>query len=171
MGGDGSLVGRSITVVPNGNGIAMVAYHPQPISSHLTPRMDEIFNEQTPLVTKQNAELKGIWSFLRVIVLVVLCIGSIALMVTLAVQKTADGRSHFPFSSYPMHSDTDDIPSSSLRQPGDCLGPPYLYVSLHDKFGNILKYSRDGCLMDDAVLLMSEAYTKSAISDVEFRLA
>ena len=119
---DGSLVGRSVTVLPNANNtnasgaVVMVAYHPQPTSyheltprSHLTPLFDEFHNEQTPLVTKQNAELKGIWSFLRVIVLVVLCIGSLALMVTLAIQKTADGRSHFPFPSYPMHSDTGTV--------------------------------------------------------------
>ena len=177
---DGSLVGRSVSVVPNVNGntasVVMVAYHPQPMSyteltprSHLTPIFDEIYNEQTPLM-KQNSELKGIWSFLRVIVLVVLCIGSIALMATLALQKTADGRSHFPFPSYPMHSDTDDTaPAASLKKPGDCLGPPYIYVTLHDKIQNVLKYSRDGCLMDDAVLLMSEAYTKSAVVDVGFR--
>jgi len=29
---------------------------------------------------------------------------------------------------------------------------PYLYVTLHDTIGNVLKYSLDGCLVDDRVL-------------------
>ena len=48
-----------------------------------------------------------------------------------------------------------------------CLGAPYLYVTLHDKTANVLKYSRDGCLLSDNVLMMDEAY--KSIFDVEFR--
>lgn len=33
-----------------------------------------------------------------------------------------------------------------------CLGSPYLYVTLHDKVKNVLKYSRDGCLLSSEVL-------------------
>lgn len=53
------------------------------------------------------------------------------------------------------------------NSPRTCLGPPFIYVSVHDKVSNILKYSRNGCLVDDSVLIMSEAYEK--ISHVEFR--
>ena len=53
-------------------------------------------------------------------------------------------------------------------QPLTCLGPPYIYVTLHSG-QNVLKYSRNGCLVDDNVLIMSEAYEK--IANVEFRLA
>ena len=49
----------------------------------------------------------------------------------------------------------------------DCLGAPYLYVTLHDKTANVLKFSRDGCLLSDNVLLMDEAY--KSVFDVEFR--
>ena len=48
-----------------------------------------------------------------------------------------------------------------------CLGAPYLYVTLHDKTANVLKYSRDGCLLSDNVLMMDEAY--KSLFDVEFR--
>lgn len=33
----------------------------------------------------------------------------------------------------------------------NCLGAPYIYITLHDA-SNIYKYSRDGCLLDDNVL-------------------
>lgn len=49
----------------------------------------------------------------------------------------------------------------------DCLGAPYLYVTVHDMTANVLKYSRDGCLLSDNVLLMDEAY--KSVFDVEFR--
>lgn len=39
------------------------------------------------------------------------------------------------------------------------LEPPFLYVSLHD-YDNILKYSRDGCLLDHKVLLDMPASNK-----------
>ena len=35
----------------------------------------------------------------------------------------------------------------------ECLGAPYLYITLHQGNGNVLKYSRNGCLLDDAVLV------------------
>jgi hypothetical protein len=33
-----------------------------------------------------------------------------------------------------------------------CLGPPYLYATTHHEISNILKYSRDGCLLSSEVL-------------------
>eukprot|EP01041_Mallomonas_annulata_P003707 gene3707-7371_t len=34
----------------------------------------------------------------------------------------------------------------------DCMGAPYLYVTVHDMIHNVLKYSRDGCLLESNVL-------------------
>ena len=69
-----------------------------------------------------------------------------------------------------MTSADDDGQSRAIDQLQDlseCLGAPYLYVTLHDKTANVLKYSRDGCLLSDNVLLMDEAY--KSVFDVEFR--
>lgn len=38
-----------------------------------------------------------------------------------------------------------------LQGQSNCLGAPYIYITLHDA-ANIYKYSRDGCLLDDDVL-------------------
>jgi hypothetical protein len=46
------------------------------------------------------------------------------------------------------------------------LGAPYLYVTEHDRTANVLKYSRDGCLLSTNVLLMDEIYNSNS---VEFR--
>ena len=43
----------------------------------------------------------------------------------------------------------------------------FLYFILLFKVQNVLKYSRNGCLVDDNVLIMSEAYEK--LNEVEFR--
>ena len=67
-------------------------------------------------------------------------------------------------------SGDDDMkigPIDELRSRSDCLGAPFLYVTVHDKTANIFKYSRDGCLLSDNVLLMDEAY--KSVFDVEFR--
>ena len=69
-----------------------------------------------------------------------------------------------------MTSTDDDRQARTIDQLQDlskCLGAPYLYVTLHDKTANVLKYSRDGCLLSDNVLLMDEAY--KSVFDVEFR--
>jgi hypothetical protein len=55
----------------------------------------------------------------------------------------------------------------ATRDQSGCLGAPYLYVTVHDMTANVLKYSRDGCLLSDNVLLMDEAY--KSVFDVEFR--
>lgn len=34
-----------------------------------------------------------------------------------------------------------------------CLDPPFIYVSTHHEVGNLLKYTRDGCLLMDDVLI------------------
>jgi DNA-binding beta-propeller fold protein YncE len=46
---------------------------------------------------------------------------------------------------------TTDSTTSDRRQLDGCMGPPYIYMTLHDA-NNIYKYSRDGCLLDDQVL-------------------
>jgi hypothetical protein len=51
----------------------------------------------------------------------------------------------------------------------DCLGPPYLYISLHHEVPNILKYSRDGCLLSETVLKGGHIDTKSNPLFTEFR--
>ena len=61
----------------------------------------------------------------------------------------------------------DELQAAAPPHPLTCLGPPYLYVTIHDKVQNVLKYSRNGCLVDDNVLIMSEAYEK--LNEVEFR--
>jgi hypothetical protein len=33
-----------------------------------------------------------------------------------------------------------------------CDGPPYIYVTVHDELKNIIKYSRNGCLLSMNVL-------------------
>lgn len=65
------------------------------------------------------------------------------------------------FETYRMGSfevQNDNLRASSYssevkRNDKECLGAPYLYVTLHTSSGNVLKYSRDGCLLDDAVLV------------------
>ena len=56
---------------------------------------------------------------------------------------------------------------NAMRGSNGCLGAPYLYVTVHDRTANVLKYTRDGCLVTDNVLLMDEAY--KSVFDVEFR--
>ena len=40
----------------------------------------------------------------------------------------------------------------NLSKNKPCDGPPYLYVTFHDKYSNIFKYSRNGCLIQTDVL-------------------
>lgn len=59
--------------------------------------------------------------------------------------------------------DDDDFQSVSES---NCLGPPYLYVTVHDKTANVLKYTRDGCFLSDSVLIMGAGGDNS---DIELR--
>lgn len=52
------------------------------------------------------------------------------------------------------------IPFNVLCRKTNCLGPPYLYATMHDKIENILKYSRDGCLLEKEVLYGYPHYGK-----------
>lgn len=41
-----------------------------------------------------------------------------------------------------------------------CAGPPYIYATFHDEEANVLKYSRNGCLLVDNVLGDSDYHRK-----------
>lgn len=47
-----------------------------------------------------------------------------------------------------------------------CSGPPYLYVTTHDAPYNLLKYSRNGCLLSDKVL---KGHTHLSLDTTELR--
>jgi hypothetical protein len=70
----------------------------------------------------------------------------------------------------PLPGDDDDGRKSNemntLKKPWNCLGAPYLYVTVHDKSENVLKYSRDGCLLSTNVLIID---AKEGHHDVELR--
>eukprot|EP00596_Hydrurales_sp_CCMP1899_P008891 CAMPEP_0119044442 /NCGR_PEP_ID=MMETSP1177-20130426/31470_1 /TAXON_ID=2985 /ORGANISM="Ochromonas sp, Strain CCMP1899" /LENGTH=344 /DNA_ID=CAMNT_0007014545 /DNA_START=202 /DNA_END=1236 /DNA_ORIENTATION=+ len=61
---------------------------------------------------------------------------------------------------------SDNLSTRIVSDSSDCLGAPYLYVTEHDRTANVLKYSRDGCLLSTNVLLMDEIYNSNS---VEFR--
>jgi hypothetical protein len=42
----------------------------------------------------------------------------------------------------------------------DCLGPPYLYATTHNEVPNVLKFSRDGCLLQRNVLKGGPLFTE-----------
>ena len=50
-----------------------------------------------------------------------------------------------------------------------CDGPPYLYVTFHDKYSNIFKYSRNGCLLQTDVLSGGPLATKGINKYTELR--
>lgn len=50
-----------------------------------------------------------------------------------------------------------------------CLGPPYLYVTVHHRIPNVLKYSRDGCLLSETVLKGGHIHTPEQPLNTEFR--
>eukprot|EP00596_Hydrurales_sp_CCMP1899_P008805 CAMPEP_0119052534 /NCGR_PEP_ID=MMETSP1177-20130426/73798_1 /TAXON_ID=2985 /ORGANISM="Ochromonas sp, Strain CCMP1899" /LENGTH=354 /DNA_ID=CAMNT_0007032131 /DNA_START=329 /DNA_END=1394 /DNA_ORIENTATION=+ len=70
----------------------------------------------------------------------------------------------------PLPGDDDDgrrgNEMNNLKHPWNCLGAPYLYVTVHDKTENVLKYSRDGCLLSTNVLIID---SKEDLHDVELR--
>jgi hypothetical protein len=70
----------------------------------------------------------------------------------------------------PLPGDDDDgrrgNEMNNLKHPWNCLGAPYLYVTVHDKTENVLKYSRDGCLLSTNVLIID---SKEGRHDVELR--
>ena len=65
--------------------------------------------------------------------------------------------------SIDFSSDVEIFESSSIEfgferrkvagSSADCLGAPFLYVTLHDEKRNVLKFSRDGCLISDRILV------------------
>jgi hypothetical protein len=116
-------------------------------------------NERTPLI-ENNSTATKLLSIGRVPLLVFGCVGLLSLLVLFTVQNSSRP---FTLPQFRPFAREDDGP---LKTPTECLGPPYIYVSLHDKVSNVLKYSRNGCLIDDAVLLMDEALNTQ---DIQFR--
>ena len=116
-------------------------------------------NEQSPLFAASSVAVEGAKesSSHSVRFLVLACVVSLVLMV-IVFANVGDRASL-------LRQDPLVPAVSSSRH--DCLGPPYLYVTLHDKVSNVLKFSRNGCLIDDHVLLMEEAYDR--LIDVQFR--
>lgn len=51
-------------------------------------------------------------------------------------------------------SDGTPVQTRSLREPTNCLGAPYIYLTQNGK-PHVLKYSRDGCLLSDNVLAIN----------------
>ena len=119
-------------------------------------------NEQTPLIPRRDnhSMARKLWSIGYVPLLVFGCVG----LVSLLILFTARNSNRSVLSQLRHFSFDDDGP---VKTPTECLGPPYIYMSLHDKVANVVKYSRNGCLIDNAVLLMDEA--GSAQQDVQFR--
>ena len=75
-----------------------------------------------------------------------------------------------PRLSKPLLSDDDGIHAdvgNSLLGSARCLGAPFLYVTVHDKVPNVLKYTRDGCFVSDNVLMTGDVFKGD--NDVEFR--
>lgn len=50
-----------------------------------------------------------------------------------------------------------------------CLGSPFLYVTFHDKFPNIFKFSRNGCLLQTDVLKGGPLIKKRKHKQTELR--
>lgn len=66
----------------------------------------------------------------------------------------------------PAFTNSYDDDFSGSGSYSNCLGAPYLYVTVHDKTTNVLKYTRDGCFLSDSVLVMGAS---SDNSDIELR--
>jgi hypothetical protein len=84
----------------------------------------------------------------------IFCLG--AMIVSLAILGKSDKIKKFD----------NNLSARIVSDSSDCLGAPYLYVTEHDRTANVLKYSRDGCLLSTNVLLMDEIYNSNS---VEFR--
>lgn len=89
----------------------------------------------------------------------------ILLVGAILIRNAFKDREATPLSQFSVESD-DDAYVSRLGSSG-CLGAPFLYVTVHDKTPNILKYTRDGCFLSDKVLMTSDAFKGNV--DVELR--
>jgi hypothetical protein len=106
----------------------------------------------TETAESHNASYKGL---MRYTAAACLLVGAVALLFS-----CPGVRKHLPSLSISLNATIS--PAKSF-----CLGPPYLYVTVHDEPGNVLKYSRNGCLLDDSVLnIFGEAESPF---DVELR--
>jgi hypothetical protein len=79
----------------------------------------------------------------------------IVFVITLFCEKCSSMNNQTSLRGYQGHNvhnnNMNSINILSHDDYSDCLGPPYIYITLHDA-NNIHKYSRDGCLLDDKVL-------------------
>ena len=91
----------------------------------------------------------------------ILCLASL-LLASVFKNKASTLQSQVAFS------DDDSVTPSVLDyfSSSNCLGAPFLYVTVHDKIQNVLKYTRDGCFISDSVLVMDR---DAGANDVEFR--
>lgn len=66
------------------------------------------------------------------------------------------------------YTQPEDMYELLLKSQPDCddISPPYIYATTHDEVTNVLKYSLNGCLVTDKVLLDKPEYGDH---DVEFR--
>ena len=55
------------------------------------------------------------------------------------------------------------------KKKSKCLGPPYLLLTVHHEFPNVLKYTRDGCLLSTTVLKGGHISTPENPLYTEFR--
>jgi hypothetical protein len=88
-------------------------------------------------------------------------VGGTLLFIVLLMTDLLKNRPIAPILESPH--DDDDFQSGSES---NCLGAPYLYVTVHDKTANVLKYTRDGCFLSDSVLIMGAGGSNS---DIELR--
>lgn len=113
--------------------------------------------------------LKGTNFLVKFLLLSGLFFGAVSLLALLSWNDAKSARTiALKISDNSHHNDDDNNrPIDAIDKPRGCLGPPYLYITVHDKTANVLQYSRDGCLLSDNVLLFDEADYDPF--DVEFR--
>lgn len=88
----------------------------------------------------------------------------------LLLGHTSRKKNSAPLSKTLHNGDDDDVNldgQETLLGSSGCLGAPFLYVTVHDRTPNILKYTRDGCFLTDKVLMTSDVFKGDV--DVELR--
>jgi hypothetical protein len=56
--------------------------------------------------------------------------------------------------------------AGAVFNPAKCLGPPYIYATTHHEVANLLKYTRDGCLISQEVLKGGPIEDSSHLSEL-----
>ena len=83
--------------------------------------------------------MRIIFRFLLIVV------GATAYTQSILLKRTSEIMTESGFIEFGSERTVDDSTEG-------CLGAPFLYVTLHHETRNVLKYSRDGCLITDHVL-------------------